>query len=261
MSEPADQRRRPLRNNGLAAPAFASLVDIDPRATASLLESLRDAGVAAYVEPVPGSVGGYLEVRLPDRPMDRLWVARGDEARARALVAAELRELDEVPADDGVAVAGGTGSRAAVGGRDEAAVWAEIVAAWQRGSQDPVPRWSVSEDVDDPAAGNEPPEGQRPAAAAAPPRAGDEGEDEDEEHFVPPPPPPLPSAHRVTLAAWLAVAVGAVFLFAPGLFGLASSNRLVTLGVFAIVAGAATLVWRLRDAPVEDSDPDDGAVV
>src|SRR3712207_1075149 len=92
---PADSARSRgvRRSNGLDAAAFVPLVDLDPRVTTAVLAALERVGVAAYVVPVAGSVGGYLEVRLPDRPTDRLWVDQQQTDAARVTVGAELADL------------------------------------------------------------------------------------------------------------------------------------------------------------------------
>src|SRR5947209_6397541 len=55
----------------------------DDHVADALLAALRSAGIAAYVMPMPGSVGGSMETRVPSRPLDRLYVddQRVDEAR------------------------------------------------------------------------------------------------------------------------------------------------------------------------------------
>jgi hypothetical protein len=81
------------RGNGLSADAWVSVCDVDPRLAAPLLEALAEASVPAYVAPSTGSVGHYLEVRLPDRPADRLWVDAARRTEAEAIVATVLPEL------------------------------------------------------------------------------------------------------------------------------------------------------------------------
>ena len=68
------------RDNGFVAQHYAMLADLDPRLADAMLAVLRAAGIAAYVVPSTGSIGGYLDVRLPERPRDRLWVDREQHA-------------------------------------------------------------------------------------------------------------------------------------------------------------------------------------
>lgn len=83
---------RGVRDNGLRCTGYSAIADLDPRIADRLLAELRDAGIAAYAAPTPGSVGGYMETRLPDRPIDRLWVDTAEVPRARTLVDSERSE-------------------------------------------------------------------------------------------------------------------------------------------------------------------------
>jgi hypothetical protein len=286
------------RTNGLASAEWGALVDLDPRLSEALLESLGAVGVPAYVEPAVGSVDNVSRaVALPERPLDRLWVdpARADEARA--VVGAEVAELtalldEEEPGatahgfvhpvprtaaakvlrppllPDPPSRPGATGG--SVDDADEA--WRQIVEAWSRDSDHPVPPWPVSEDVDERPAEPVTP----PAGTAAPGRRSrrrtDEPDDalppwvepaalDDEHHYVPPPPPPVPRIRRHTVGAMVALLAGLVLVFAPNLVGQASSVGLGLLGILLMLGGAGALVWHMRDAPPTDSGPDDGAVV
>ena len=72
-----------VRDNGLRCANYAAIADLDPRVADALLVALRGAGIAAYVMPVQGAVGGSMETRVPSRPLDRLYVddQRIDDAR------------------------------------------------------------------------------------------------------------------------------------------------------------------------------------
>ena len=126
--------------------------------------------------------------------------------------------------------------------------WQQVLASLQSTSSAPVPPWPVSEDLDSPAGDTRL---VRPASL-------DDEEEEagDDEHFVPPAPPPLPRLHRKTLAALASIALGLLIL-ATNLDG----GTFTVLAVIAIIAGLATLVWRMHDGPPTDSGWDDGAVV
>lgn len=298
---------RGRRGNGLSAPSWRPLVDVDPRLTEPLLAALARAGIAAYAEPAPGTRGGYLEVQLPGTPTDRLYtdprhpdLARtvvADESRGLALLLSDAdpdirRPLEELVRPVGPPARPSAPQRPT--GQDDAA-WLAIVEGWSREPDSPVPPWPVSEDVDDPggrgaADDEESSPGRRLLRRAEPPGpAGhgtpgprsssggelvgdgpddvgdqpgqDDGKDGEDEHFVPPAPPPPPRATRVTKAAWAAIVVGLVLLFAPGLLAQNPSDSVAAVGVLAILGGAGTLVWRMRDASPPDSGPDDGAVV
>ena len=80
-----------------------------------------------------------------------------------------------------------------------------------------------------------------------------------EEHFEPPPPPPYPRPSRHAVMAALLLALGILFLAAPGWLGIDDRTGL-TLGVASILGGGVLLVLRLRDTRADDG-PDDGAIV
>lgn len=285
------------RANGLPAADWGALVDLDPRLSEALLDRLAAAGVAAYVEPAPGSVDTVSRaVALPKRPLDRLWVDAGRADDARAVVGAEIADLTALLAeDDPAATAHGLVqpvprtaatkvlkpptlpaaepppvSPDARPATDPDAAWQQILDGWGRESEAPVPPWPVSEDVDDtPAAAPEPSAGGRRLRRRTDPVEPDDALPawlepdalEDDGHYVPPAPPPVPRFRRNTVGALVAFTVGLVLVFAPGLVGQVSSTGLGTVGIALMVGGAGALVWHMRDAPPTDSGPDDGAVV
>lgn len=252
----------PGRGNGLQAPAYTPVADLDPQLADAMLDALRQEGVAAYAAPAPGRAGAYLEVPLPDRPTDRLWVDRSAADRARSVLAAHLpgmrheleqhitaRSGDDAPATDN---------------DDDDGAWAAIVSSYDAASVDPVPRWPVSEDVPDEqgepdapgsVAGSGPQHGPERDATS-----GDEADDE-RDHYVPPPPPPLPRADPVTRLAWVGMLGGPVLLALAAIFGLAIGGWVAFLAVAGFVGGFVTLVARMKDRPPTDSGYDDGAVV
>jgi hypothetical protein len=251
-------------------------------------------GVAAYVEPASGTVDTVSRaIALPKRPLDRLWVdpSRADEARA--VVAAEVAELTALLAEqDPDATAHGfvqpvprtastkvlkppllPGPPPSTSPEDDPdEVWRQIVEGWTRDSNDPVPPWPVSEDVDadEPKSRRAPADPDRPHPRR---RRTDEPEEEalpawlepaaldDDGHYVPPPPPPVPKVHRHTVGAVVALVIGLVLTFAPELVGQVQSVGLGIVGIALMLGGAGALVWHMRDAPPTDSGPDDGAVV
>lgn len=288
---PPPRPGRGRRGNGLSAPTWRPLVDVDPRLTEPLLAALARAGIAAYAEPAPGTRGGYLDVQLPGAPTDRLYtdprhpdLARtvvADESRSLALLLSDADPDTRRPLEELVRPVGPTTRPMAPKrptGEDDAA-WRAIVEGWSREPDSPVPPWPVSEDVDELGGhaapdDEEPRPGRRvlrradpsgPASGGPDERAGSDervisGDGEDE-HFVPPPPPPSPRTSRATKGAWAAIVVGLLLLFAPGLLAQDASDTVAAVGVLAILGGAGSLIWRMRDAPPPDSGPDDGAVV
>ena len=283
------------RSNGLPSAEWGALVDLDPRLSEALLESLAAVGVPAYVEPAGGTVDTVSRaVALPKRPLDRLWVdpTRADEARA--VVGAEVAELTALLAEqDPDATAHGfvqpvprgastkvlkppmlpeppPASTSPDDDPDEA--WRQIVEGWTRDNEDVVPPWPVSEDVDEtPRRRSEPADPDRPTPRR---RRTDAVEPEealpawlepealdDDGHYVPPPPPPVPRVRRHTVGAVVCLVIGLVLTFAPELIGQVQTVGLGIVGIALMLGGAGALVWHMRDAPPTDSGPDDGAVV
>ncbi|HET7530152.1 MAG TPA: hypothetical protein VFJ98_04250 [Mycobacteriales bacterium] len=232
-----DAARRGTRDNGLRCGNYTPVADLDPRIADALLDALRDEGIAAYAAPTPAATGGYMETRLPSRPIDRLWVDDTQVTRAKDLVAAEQ-------ADDGGATE-----------PDIDAAWQQVLASLQSTPSTPVPPWPVREDLDNPTATDS--RLVRPASVDLD-GAGDviEDLDADDEHYVPPPPPPLPRLHRKTVASIAAIVVGLLVL-ATNLDG----GAFTILAVLAIIGGLGSLVWHMHDGPPTDSGWDDGAVV
>ncbi len=247
MTEDPSGRRAGRRGNGLAAAAYVPLADLDPWRADAVLEALRAAGVAAYVKPSAGRQGGYLEVTLPDRPTDRVWVDSNARPRAERVLAGELSDR---PADGGP------------GPVDEEESWRAIVATFSARPAG-APPWPAEEEVDESGPAGRlvrPVEPVEPLHRPAEP-AYAESDLVDEEHYVPPPPPPIPQPHPVTRWAVLALAVGFAVLVLPALLGDPVGPGTALLAVLAVLGGFATLVARMRDAPPTDSGPDDGAVV
>jgi hypothetical protein len=225
-------RRAPsgARANAVPPPAaWAALVEVDHRVAQPLLDSLEDAGVAAYAEPRQERKGTYLDSPVPSRPIDRLYVDAARREPAAAVVAAELPGLLAELAPH----------------EAELDAFEAIVAGW-----DAVPEaatWPSAEDYS-PARLVEPV--VLPTVARY-----------EEEHFVPPPPPVGPPVAPVTRWASLAIVLGLFVLVGLPLFNTSPSHGLSVLAALSLVGGLATLFWRMRDAPPVDDGPDDGAVV
>jgi hypothetical protein len=220
-----DGPRRGTRDNGLRCANYTAVADLDPRVVDTLLATLRDEGIAAYASPAPGSTGGAMEVRLPSRPIDRLWVDDSQVARAKDLVARESGDRPE-PADV-----------------DFEAAWQQVLASLQATPGTTTPSW---------------PEADGPVESDA-----TEGQDDlpsydpaDEDHFEPPAPPPLPRLRRATMGALAAIGFG-LFLLGTNL----DDGSFTVVAVIAIFGGIVSLVWNMRKGPPTDSGWDDGAVV
>ena len=217
-----DGPRRGSRDNGLRCANYAPVADLDPRIVDRLLATLRDEGIAAYAAPTPATTGGAMEVRLPSRPIDRLWVDDSQVARAKDLVD---RESSEQPAPEDV---------------DFESAWQQVLVSLQATPGPATPSWPEDD---------QPPELDDSYDAESYDPA-------DEDHYDPPTPPPLPRLRKATLGALAVMALGLIII-ATNVDG--GSLRIV--GLFAIIGGAASLVWNMRQGPPTDSGWDDGAVV
>jgi hypothetical protein len=165
---------------------------------------------------------------------------------------------------------------------DEAAAWAELIAAYDDGPESGAGSWPAAEDL--PAADEDAPDDpdgadgatpDEPAAAPPAPKttsivihpviAGPrdfEVTEEDEGHFVPPEPPPLPEADVTTKFAWLAVLGGPALIFAFILLQQELPWWAITTGIGGFLGGFATLVARMRPGGDDEDDlPGGGAVV
>ncbi|MCO5967111.1 hypothetical protein [Actinoallomurus soli] len=230
------------RGNGLTADAYVPLADLTPQLADAMLSALREAGIAAYAAPAPGTTGGYLDVRLPEEPTDRLY------ADAEARQAAEdilERRLPELRADYAAS-------------RDEDEIFAEIVAGFDLPAIDGETPWPAEENLDD---------GPEDTAGPALEDSGSErtatarvvkpASEDEEEHFVPPPPPPLPKADPMTRFAWIALLGGPVYLVLSVFLGWSVPSWAAFVAVAAFIGGFVALVLRMGDDPPDD----DGAVV
>jgi hypothetical protein len=235
--------RRGRRDNGLDAPLWSPLRDVDPRIGEHLLDLLHAVGIAAYLEPSSDVEPYTRSVSLPSPPSDRLFVDRARHGEARTVVdqhvpagAEGSAPLQEEPREP----AAGPERAGIRGDLDEDAEWAAIVAAYEAENGRNVAEAPPSV-LPDPPVQHEVPILDRP-----------------DEHYEPPPPPPLPVPAPASLYAVLMVVLGVLLVGAPGVLRLSSDVGLI-LGVASIAGGVAMLVSRMGDR--SDDDGDDGAVV
>jgi len=277
------------RDNGLPSAEWAALVDLDPRLSEALLESLAAEGVAAYVEPASDIDGYTRATTLPKRPLDRLWVDPARADLARGVVTSEVADLTALLAEEepgatahglvrpvprtaaarvllppDLPTPGPTSAEAARTTDDE--LFQQIVAGYERPSTDPVPRWPVSEDVgeappDDRDQGRQPRRSESPYGGEALPGWLEPAALADESHFEPPSPPKIPRPRLRTVLGATLLLLGFTTLFAPNQIGLDDSAIYVVLGLLLTGGGAGLLVASMRDAPPTGSGSDDGAVV
>lgn len=253
----ASARKRGRRDNGLDAISFKPLRDVDPRVGEHLLDLMRDAGIAAYLDPTSDVDAVTRSIALPSPPSDRLYVDRNMTTEANALVfelnADEVDPRRSAPSPIlgfGTATVSGDTSGSASSSTDDAQ-WRELVAAYE--AEHGRLGDTLTDDFDESA--------QRQAAEldAASRAELEADESAEEEHYEPPPPPPLPALSKSAAYALVLLTGGALLLIAPGVLGL-SSNVGFIFGVLGIASGVGMLVWRMREGP-QFEDPDDGAIV
>ncbi|GAA2099918.1 hypothetical protein [Actinomadura alba] len=258
------------RGNGLSAAAYAPLADLVAELADAMLAALREAGVAAYAA---SSATEPSEEPPAEEPLDRLYVDTSMKSTAENVLHSHLDRLREElshdpgpgarPADGGAATETETGTDTVE--RDDDAVWAEIVASFEKSPNDGAKPWPDEEDLDEPTDGEltgvegDDRTGRLPTArvvelsgGSPAPAADDEG------HYVPPPPPPLPSGDTVTRTAWASLLGGPLYLLLTVLLGWEVPGWAAFLAVAAFIGGFVTLVLRMGDEP---RGPDDGAVV
>jgi hypothetical protein len=234
------------RGNGLTADTYVPLADLTPQLADAMLAALREEGIAAYAVPAPGELGGYLDVRLPEEPTDRLYADASARAAAEEILETRLPKLREDYAAS----------------RDEDQIFAEIVASFDRPSAAGETPWPAEENIDD---STEETETEQPGdstgeliltARVVKPATDDE--DDEDYHFIPPPPPPLPKPDAMTRFAWIALLGGPVYLVASVFLSWEVPSWAAFVAVAAFIGGFVALVLRMGDEPPDD---DDGAVV
>ncbi|HEY3559174.1 MAG TPA: hypothetical protein VGL05_17005 [Kribbella sp.] len=232
-----------MRDNGLTATSYASLGGIDPLVAEPVLDALKAAGIAAYCE-------NQSEARTPEEAEEPVRIPVGyDEIFVDAEAVERARPVIDRSTED--------------------AEWKGLVEQFNKpsapghdGGEDPVPRWPVSEDVDekyepliDVPSGltikDETPDEDEPPAKKA---------DDPHDHYVPPEPPCGPRLDWVSRAAWLGLLGGPLLLIAAAVFDF-GTGRITTLAVVGFIGGFLTLVLRMKDRLPPGDGGDDGAVV
>jgi hypothetical protein len=256
-----------MRSNGLTAPTYTPVADLDSPVAVTMLDDLRALGVAAYTTPVSsGSLPGIERPEVIDGVRDRLYVDSRSADAVRDLIA--RRDPSMVEQNDDL-------------------TFAQLVAGFDRPLGGTVAPWPVDEDLsaadsrvaderdlpaapdaDDETAAGSRRWGDREDDARASDdeflavtwqsRQGDDAYDR-EEHFVPDPPEPLPHLEPYKQLAWAGVIGGPVALLVAALTGLDLPEWLTWLAIVGFVGGFVTLVATRSDD--DDWDPDDGAVV
>jgi hypothetical protein len=218
------------RDNGLAAPAYVALADIDPSVGDALLTALRRARIAAYLEPTSSP---------EETARQRLYVAADERSDARSVIEVAARSFAH---DAAVARRPDL-----LTGVDAQAEFDALVGDWHVDTINAVraaERDLTREDAD-----------WRMRLQL--PAAGSDADDND--HYVPPAPPPLPRLAGATILALVVVAASVMLIAFGRALGLPGDLAFVA-GVAGMLVGSGLLVMRLRDGSDDDED-DDGAVI
>jgi hypothetical protein len=217
-------------DNGLRAPAYVPLTDVDPEVGRQLLSALGRARIAAYLDPAAPAVSDQR----------RLFVASDERGDARTIVAAAVRAMGaqqpDLPSSDPLA------------GVDADAAFQQLVADWRIDTVAAVrdaERDLTREDAEWRSRLNQPRETDEVWL--------------DEEHYVPPTPPPLPRLAAPTIIAMSVLAISILLLGLGGQVGLASGFTFV-LGVGGLLLGGIILFTRIRESR-QDDEGDDGAAI
>jgi hypothetical protein len=217
-------------DNGLRAPTYVPLTDVDPDVGQHLLAALGRARIAAYLGPVPTT----------ESEQRRLFVASEERVDARTIVAAAVRALGaeqpDLPQSDPLA------------GVDTDSAFDQLVADWKIDTIAAVREAERDLTRED---------GEWRARLIKPQAADEVWLDED--HYIPPPPPPLPRLAAPTIIAMTVLAISIMLLGLGGEFGLASDFTVV-LGIAGLLLGAGILFTRVREYR-RDDDEDDGAAI
>ena len=229
-------------DNGLHAPAYVPLTDVDADVGQHLLSALGRARIPAYLSAAP----------QPDVHRRRLFVASDDRVDARTIVAAAVRALNQPPSDP---TDGPEPEPEPAGdpleGIDTDAAFQALIADWHVDTVNAVrdaERDLTREDSDW-------------RARLVKPPADETGSGEvwlDEDHYVPPPPPPLPRLAAPTIIAMAVLALSIVVLGLGGFLGLAGNLSFV-LGIVGLLLGGGILFSRLRPSPRDEDD--DGSAI
>lgn len=243
-----------MRSNGLTAPAYTPVADLEPQVADALLADLRVQGVAAYTKPVESSsTMGFDRPEFRTSVKDRLYVDSAAAPEVRQLIALQGADLES---------------------RNDDLTWEQIVATFDQPVSRESAGWPAQEDIDTSAQASGVDSHSLPEASTASPAEWDRWrqpapEDRDEsddpfevkEHFVPPPPPPLPRLDPAKQLAWLGLIGGPLLLLVAALFTIALPTWVSLLAVAGFVGGFIMLIATMDDSSDEDRDSDDGAVV
>ena len=235
-------------NNGLLAASYVPLTDVSKPMAPRLLSALERARIAAYLAET-ADTGDAL----------RLYVASGERADARTIVAAVVRASgateEAAAAPVGNVPDGPVPKTDPLAGIDADAAFAALIADWHVDTHTAIrdAERDLTREDEDWRQRLRKAEAEAAAVAAA---------DEnltwlDDDHYVPPNPPPIPRPTAAILGGLLLIVASLVLLAFGDLLALTFQVRLF-LAVAGILTATGIFVMRLRSYRDDD---DDGAVV
>jgi hypothetical protein len=241
MTDADDAARGPW-NNGLLASSYVPLTDVAAPIAPRLLTALERARIAAYLADTADTDGTL-----------RLYVASGERADARTIVAAVVRASSEQqPADPAEPPQPAAPSNDdPLAGIDADAEFAALIADWHVDTHT-----AIREAEKDLSREDE----EWRMRLHRPPGASSSDDDLtwlDEDHYVPPNPPPVPRPTAPIAIGMVLVVVSIILLGFGWELGLPGELSLF-LGVSGILAATGLFVMRLR---ANRDDDDDGAVL
>jgi hypothetical protein len=220
-------------NNGLLASSYVPLTDIETSVAPRVLTALERSRIAAYLAS-SGNDGTL-----------RLYVASGERADARTIVAAVMRASGGASDTDSPAGP----HEDPLAGVDADAEFAAIVADWHVDTHEAIRAAERDLSRED--------EDWRLRLNPQETPESDELTWLDDDHYVPPNPPPIPRPSAPFVLGLLLVAIAIVLLAFGSELGMAFETRLF-IAVTAILSATAVFVWRLRAGRDDD---DDGAIL
>ena len=238
---PGDAQPTGQDSNGLLAPMYVPLTDVDREVGRALLSTLGRARIAAYLTAVPG---------LDDEARRRLFVAADERSDARTIVASVLRASD-APVPSFREENRDEPRRDPLDGVDTEAAFAELVSDWHVDTVKAVrdaERQLREEDADWRARLNQQQAPEQKDLVWL-----------DDDHYVPPPPPPLPRLSAPTIGAIALIVFAILVLAFADRMGIGTDVRFL-VGIGSILFAGYILISRLRPRDDEETD-DDGAVI
>ncbi|MDS1268702.1 hypothetical protein RIF23_00165 [Lipingzhangella sp. LS1_29] len=276
-------------DNGLPAESFVALAPVPAEYTQPVLDALRGAEIAGYVDLATRHATHQLFVDAEKRMAAADLIHAGFPEVSADLfpdtAAPSGRDRDTLDSAETGHVPGDTKQDPGASTSGADSLWDDLVARYYESSGsdahwpdaenlDPDEDTDTDTDTTEPASDRDPPPGRisRFVVLRSSPAADDErdhpntsGEpapqEDDEGHFVPPPAPPLPRGDVVSRLAWGGLLGGPALWILMMLLGQSIPGWMALLLVAWFIGGFVVLVARMRNDRPPGEGPDNGAVV